>query len=80
MPLAPDLMVPPPDHVLRAFGAPAEPPELLEGGQGRAWRCGNVVIKPVSDPAAASWLASTFEQVQVAGVRLARPVRSSDGR
>ena len=50
------------------------------GGQGRTWRCGNTVIKPVSDPAEASWLANTFEQLQVAGVRLARPVRSSDGR
>ena len=28
----------------------------------------------------ASWLANTFEQLYVSGVRLARPVRSSDGR
>jgi uncharacterized protein (TIGR02569 family) len=70
----------PPDHVLRAFGATDSPPELLTGGQGRTWRCANIVLKAVSDPAEASWLANTFEQLQVAGVRLARPVRSSDGR
>ena len=52
----------------------------MTGGQGRTWRCANIVLKPVSDPAEASWLANTFEQMQVAGVRLARPVRSSDGR
>jgi len=75
-----DLPAPPPEHVLRAFAAAAEPPELLAGGQGRSWRCGNIVIKPAPDPAEASWLATTFEQLPVAGVRLARPVRSSDGR
>jgi len=66
--------------VLRAFGAADGPPELLTGGQGRTWRCAHIVLKPVGDPAEASWLAKTFEQLQVAGVRLARPVRSSDGR
>ena len=38
------------------------------------------MIKPVSDPAEASWLANVFEGLQVRGVRLARPIRSSDGR
>jgi uncharacterized protein (TIGR02569 family) len=70
----------PPDHVLRAFSVPAQPAELLEGGEGRTWRCGSIVIKPVDHPAEASWIAGTFEDLQVAGVRLARPVRSSDGR
>ncbi len=72
--------VPPPDHVLRAFAAPSAPPEVLDGGQGRTWRCGNIVFKPVDDPVEASWLANVFEQLQVSGLRLARPVRSSDGR
>jgi uncharacterized protein (TIGR02569 family) len=69
--------------VVRAFAATAsatEPPELLSSGRGRTWRCGNIVIKPAPDPAVASWLANTFEQLPVTGVRLARPVRSSDGR
>jgi uncharacterized protein (TIGR02569 family) len=71
---------PPPDHVLRAFGAPAEPPELLSGGQGRSFRCGGIVLKPVDEPAEASWLANVVEQLTVSDLRLARPVRSSDGR
>jgi uncharacterized protein (TIGR02569 family) len=70
----------PPAHVLRAFGAAEGPPESMAGGQGRTWRCASIVLKPVSDPAEASWLANTFEQLQVSGVRLARPLRSSDGR
>ncbi len=69
----------PPEHVLRAFGTSGTP-ERLDGGQGRAWRSDNIVLKPVSEPAEASWLANSFEQLQVPGVRLARPVRSSDGR
>ncbi len=70
----------PPEHILRAFGATGGDLELLSGGQGRTWRSGNIVLKPVGEPAEASWLASTFEQLHVSGVRLARPVRSSDGR
>lgn len=65
---------------MRAFSAASDIPELLDGGQGNTWRCGNIVFKPAPDPAAASWLATTFEQLQVSGVRLARPLRSSDGR
>ena len=79
-PVVPAVSAAPPDHVLRAFGAPSAPPDLLEGGQGRTWRCGTIVFKPVDDPVEALWLANVFEQLQVPGVRLARPVRSSDGR
>ena len=80
LPFIGSLAVPPPDHVLRAFGAATDPPELLDGARRSGWRCGNIVVRPVEDPAQASWLATTFEQLQVTGVRLARPVRSSDGR
>jgi len=80
LPFIGSLAVPPPDHVLRAFGAATDPPELVDGARRSGWRCGNIVIRPVEDPAQASWLATTFEQLQVTGVRLARPVRSSDGR
>jgi uncharacterized protein (TIGR02569 family) len=70
----------PPDHVLTAFNAPVGEPAPLAGGQDRSWRAGNTVIKPVDDPAEASWLAGVFEQRPVPGVRVARPVRSTDGR
>jgi uncharacterized protein (TIGR02569 family) len=78
-PIAPRALQPP-DHVLRAFGAPAEPPELLEGGQRRSWRSGSIVLKSVDEPSEASWMANVVEQLTVSGLRLARPVRSSDGR
>jgi uncharacterized protein (TIGR02569 family) len=70
----------PPEHVRVAFGVVAATPQHLPGGQGRAWRCGDAVLKPVDDAAEASWLASTLEQLRVDGIRVARPIRSSDGR
>ena len=36
----------PPAAVLDAFGVTGEPC-LLEGGQGRTWRVGDLVVKPV---------------------------------
>jgi len=71
---------PPPEHVLVAFGAQDRSPTLLPGGHGRAWLTGSTVLTSVRNPAEASWLATMFEQLEVPGVRLARPVRSSDGR
>ena len=44
------------------------------------WRCGDVVLSPVADHARAAWSAKVRETLQVDGVRLARPVRSTDGR
>lgn len=63
-----------------AFGVASAEPELLAGGQGSTWRCGDTVLKPAASSAEAAWVANTFDQLQVDGVRLARPVRSSDGR
>jgi uncharacterized protein (TIGR02569 family) len=78
----PSLLVstPPPAHVLAAFGAGSAQPENLSGGRGLAFRCGDVVFKPVENTAESSWIAATFEQLRVSGIRVARPVRSSDGR
>ena len=73
-------MTVPPDHVRSAFGVPAELPHLMSGGRGGSYRCGGVVLKQTDDPAEASWLSGVFEQLWVPGVRVARPVRSSDGR
>lgn len=47
-----------------------------EGG----WRCGEVVLSMVADHARAAWSAKVRETLFVDGVRLARPVRSTDGR
>jgi len=71
---------PPPPHILAAFGAGSAEPEPLPGGQGPVYRCADIVLKPVANTAEASWLAATFEQLRVSGIRIPRPVRSSDGR
>ena len=55
------------------------PRPVVWAGQ-RAWHCGDVLLRPVSDNVVAAWSATVLENLQVEGVRLARPVRSSDGR
>jgi uncharacterized protein (TIGR02569 family) len=70
----------PPDHVLTAFNAAGEELARLPGGRGRTWRAGTSVVRPVDEPVESSWLASVLEQRPVPGVRVARPIRSTDGR
>ncbi|HEY3258842.1 MAG TPA: TIGR02569 family protein [Pseudonocardiaceae bacterium] len=72
----------PPQHVCAAFGVGAEQLRPLSGdaGTGPLWRAGEVVLKPVPSPAEAAWVAQTLDALRVDGVRLARPLRSSDGR
>lgn len=69
-----------PPHVRSAFGVTdGEPlPGVWAGRQ--AWRCGEVLVRPVLDNAVAAWSAGVLDGLEVDGVRLARPVRSSDGR
>jgi len=71
---------PPPEHVLAAFGVAGIPGERLAGAVGQVWRHGDVVLKAVTDPVAAAWSAGVFESLRVSGIRVARPVRSLDGR
>lgn len=67
----------PPDHVLAAFGLKdAEPTPAWDGG----WRSGEIVLTPIADHARAAWSAKVRESLFVDGLRLARPVRSTDGR
>ncbi len=67
----------PPDHVLAAFGLKdADPQPLWDGG----WRYGEIVLSQVADHARAAWSAKVRENLFVEGLRLARPVRSTDGR
>lgn len=70
----------PPDHVLAAFGLTGLRPVELGWGADGGWRCGEVVLSVVADPARAAWSAKVRETLFVDGVRLARPVRSTDGR
>jgi len=71
---------PPPDHVLVAFGLSEVHPVSLGVSWEGGWRCGEVVLSLVADNARAAWSAKVRETLFVDGVRLARPVRSTDGR
>ena len=70
----------PPEHVLVAFGWGDVPPTPLGAAWEGGWRCGEVVLSVVADHARAAWSAKVRETLFVDGVRLARPVRSTDGR
>ena len=49
-------------EVLASFGASAEP-VMLPGGQGTAWRTGEVVLKPAGDPRVARWTADLYRDL-----------------
>jgi uncharacterized protein (TIGR02569 family) len=66
--------------VLAAFGLSGIRPVPLASGWEGGWRCGEVVLNMVADHARAAWSAKVRETLFVDGVRLARPVRSTDGR
>ena len=63
----------PPADVLEAFEVEGEP-EALAGGTGRAWRVGDLVLKPL-DCAAREipWQAELFAAIEQDGFRIARP-------
>ncbi|MEZ0366924.1 TIGR02569 family protein [Mycobacterium sp. pUA109] len=70
----------PPEHVLAAFGLSGVRPVPLGATWEGGWRCGEMVLSLVADHARAAWSAKVRETLFVDGVRLARPVRSTDGR
>lgn len=68
---------PPPPHVRATFGLRDSEPEPY----GSKWRCGNAVLSLVRDDhARATWSAQVRTDLDVDGVRIARPIRSTDGR
>lgn len=64
--------------MLAAFGLGAEAPERL--ADSRAWYCDEVVLRPVRDRKHAVWLGTVLDRLDVPEIRVARPVRSTDGR
>lgn len=62
---------PPPQHVRAAFGAKESEPELI--GAGPQWRCDDVALRPVTNPAEASWVAQTLGELHVPELRIGRP-------
>lgn len=67
-------------EVIAAFGCePAGLTTRLPGGQGRAFRRGDLFLKPVDDPAEASWCAETLVAIEQDGFRVPRPIRAVHG-
>ena len=75
--------------VLAAFGARADPVPL-PGGEGTAWRAGEVVLKPAGDPRVARWTADLYRDLDLdplgsptarrdPGFRVPRPLRAAAG-
>lgn len=73
-------LVQPPVHVVAAFGADGFAGERLPGTSRRVWRHGDVVLRPARDAVSTAWAASVLESLRVSDMRVARPVRSLDGR
>jgi len=72
--------VSPSPGVLRAFALPsADRCVPVDGGQGGAWRCGQVVLKPSVDAAADEWIADAVQRLTPQGYRLPRPRRAVHG-
>jgi hypothetical protein len=63
----------------QAFGCLAEP-EPLAGGEGRAYRCGDAVIKPVDDARSYEWFAGELSSAAIPEGLAALPRRSAAGR
>lgn len=70
----------PSPEALAAFGLrEALLPFRLPGGQGVAWRAGDVVLKPTADIQEAEWSGSVLSRLREVGFRVSRPIRSSVG-
>jgi uncharacterized protein (TIGR02569 family) len=70
----------PDSQVLAEFGAERGPLQRLDGGQGRTWVVGDLVLKPVGDVAEAEWVGAVLCDLPERGFRLSRPVQSRAGR
>ena len=69
----------PPAAVLSAFAVSGRP-DWLAGGQGAAWRSGDVVLKPLDmSIEALRWQSEVLGSIDTVGLRLAVPLRSRDG-
>ncbi len=69
----------PSEAVLAAFGV-YDNPVILPGGQGRTWRAGQVVLKPVDFLPETLWRADVLSGLSKSSeFRVARPVRSREG-
>ncbi|GAA2066224.1 TIGR02569 family protein [Williamsia deligens] len=70
----------PPAHVVATFGLSGVEPIALTREWEGGWRIGEVVLSLVPDHARAAWSATIREDLYVDGLRVARPLRGTDGR
>lgn len=70
--------LPPPARVLHRFGLNFTP-ERLVGGEGRTFRVGEAIVKPVDDPSEAAYAAEVIERVEESSFRVSRPIAADDG-
>jgi uncharacterized protein (TIGR02569 family) len=68
----------PPEPVLDAFGVRGRP-RLLDGGQGRTWRVGEVVLKPVDHEVEHRWVCQVYDGWSSPEVAVPRPLRTVAG-
>lgn len=66
--------------MLEAFGASGNVPQLLDGGQGRTWRAGDLVLKPVGREDEHHWVSEVLRSWPIdSGVRVPQPVPGAGG-
>jgi uncharacterized protein (TIGR02569 family) len=68
----------PPPGVIEAFRASGRP-TLLVGGQGVAWRVGDLVFKPVGNREEHDWVCGVYTGWASSRVRVPQPVRAATG-
>ena len=68
-----------PEEVLAAFGLAGIIPVRLPGGQGTAWRAGQVVLKPADSLREGRWFAEVYDALTGPGFRVPRPVQALAG-
>jgi uncharacterized protein (TIGR02569 family) len=77
--LAPERANSVPEGVLAAFGVAGVVPVRMSGGQGTAWRAGEVVLKPADSAREGRWFAEVCDGLDGPGFRVPRPVRAVTG-
>lgn len=70
----------PPVAIRAGYQVAQATPVELGGAWGAGWRCDRAVLVPSEDRARATWTAQMMDRVRPAGVSVARPLRSTDGR
>ncbi len=74
-----DTKKPPSKQVLEKFDI-TEEATLLSGGQGTTFKAGNFILKPTESEEYAGWVANVFDNIKQDGFRVAKYVKSSNGK